>query len=664
MLRVFAITTLVLSIGLTEAHAKRIGSFKPPPTAEQILARKTQVFKNLDKNHDGRLTQAEYLVDKKPDVKEQIEKVFTAADKDGKGLTLAQFLASYDALQAAAAGHNFDYLKTRPFFNIKTESLTVAWQYSNDGGKTFGNKPLAAPMYGDRQSYHPYAWKGTFDVPDPAKIAGLWVRLVDDSKHYAAPRASMCNGDLVAASGGYWKDLGFCPCLLDAVVVFNGQEIKLGNGPVLHFWVPLEGQLRQGQNTIELRGNVYSYWGGGGFDEQPVKSIDARIVAAEAQPTEIYNGPVLGDFGDDYFTLACRTQLPADLIVEATPIEPPGAAVTTISPHSIWHRVKAEIPKGTRKFRYTLTARVGQFETSRGPWEVSLPGKEFRFVAFGNISATSISIDIWGANARGIVADAKPNMLIVTGNEMENGPWEWLWDEYYLQPGGELFATTPTLVTPCCRDFTGMFNGLHYTPAPDTSAHDWSKVVGQVRFIGLDGNETWKKGEPNYRWLEGELKNAKEKFVVVLDGYPGYSSGVNSARRNNSLNQTRDAVLPLLGKYKATLMLCSWDPDYERCEPTPDKGVTQIVTGAIGKECMHRWSGVIAVNPFGPGPDAAPRSSGGTVERKGREWCGWPASRHYCIFDVKDGAMEMRVHPAASGCWLPHDLDQKTFKPR
>ena len=37
-------------------------------------------------------------------------------------------------------------------------------------------------------------------------------------------------------------------------------------------------------------------------------------------------------------------------------------------------------------------------------------------------------------------------------------------------------------------------------------------------------------------------------------------------------------------------MLCSWDPDYERCEPTPDKGVTQIVTGAIGKECMHRFS--------------------------------------------------------------------------
>jgi len=665
MLRVLLSAALVLAISVAEAQAKN--KPKPPPTAEQILTRKTQVFESLDKNSDGWLTLEEYLADKRPEAKEQATKVFREVDKEGKGLKLAQFLANYDALMAAGVVHTFEYLKTRPFPNIKTAPLTVAWRYSNDGGKTFGNKPLPAPPPGSRSSYFPYAWKGTFEVPDPAKIAGLWVRLVDDSKHYDAPRASICNGDLTAAAGGYWRDLGFCPTLLDAAVLLNGRGMKLGNGPVLRFWVSLEGQLRQGQNTVELRGNIYTYWGGG-FLEPPVSAIDARLLAAEPQAAEICNGPVLGDFGDGYFTLVCRTQLPADLVVEATPSEPAGPTVATVSAQKVWHRVKVAIPKGTRKFSYTVTAKVGQFETSRGPWEVALPGKEFRFVAFGNVSAHSTSIDLWRTNANRVAAEGKPDLLIITGNEMEQSPWEWCWDELYIRPTGDLLARVPSLVTPCCRDFSGVFNELHYTPASDTSAHDWSKVVGPVRFIGLDGNETWAAGAPNYQWLETELKNAKEKFIVVLDGYPGYSSGVNSAHGNNSLRQTREVVLPLLGKYKATLMLCSWDPDYERCQPTPDKGVAQIVTGAIGKESFHRWAGVISVNPFGPGPDSSSRVTNGTVVYKGREWCGYVAHRHYCAFDVKDDAIHMHVHSLyKEGMhWAGKNgvLDDKTFKAR
>ena len=143
MFRVLLSATLVLAIGVAEAHAKR--GMKPPPTAEQILARKTQVFTNLDKNHDGRLTLEEYLADKRPDAKEQITAAFKVIDKDGKGVTLPQFLANYDALMAAGVVHSFEHLKTQPFANIKTAPVAVAWQYSNDGGKTFGNKPHASP---------------------------------------------------------------------------------------------------------------------------------------------------------------------------------------------------------------------------------------------------------------------------------------------------------------------------------------------------------------------------------------------------------------------------------------------------------------------------------------------------------------------------------------
>ena len=218
----------------------------------------------------------------------------------------------------------------------------------------------------------------------------------------------------------------------------------------------------------------------------------------------------------------------------------------------------------------------------------------------------------------------------------------------------------------CDRDFSGVFNELHYTPAADGYAHTWSKVVGAVRFIGLDGNETWKKDNPRYKWLENELTNAKEKFVVVLDGYPGYSSGVNSKRRNSSLDQTRGVVLPLLGKHKATLMLCGWDPDYERCEPTPDKGATQIVTGCIGKAFAHRWSGALGLNPFGPGPQIP----FGKVVYRGHEWCGWIARPHYCAFEVTGDLMEMNVRSLTpgvdeqTGTGPAGLLDHKRFKAR
>jgi hypothetical protein len=648
---------MILAIGAGAAEAKT----KAFPTPEQVLQRKAQVFKTLDKNKDGKLTLEEFLADKKPEVKEQAEKAFKEVDPQGKGLTLDQFLANYDALMAASAPHGF--YRNGPFLNIKAAPLAVTWQYSNDGGKTYLNTPCTAPPYGSLTTYgnFSYAWKGTFEVADPARIAGLWVRLIEKSNHPDAPRATICNGDLVEAAGGYWKDLGFCPTLLHAVVVLNGKELNIARGPVLYFWLPLEGELRQGKNSIELRGNVYSYWGGGWFGGgEPAQSIDARLLAAEPQPAEIYNGPLLGDFGDGYFTLACRTQLPADLEVEATPTDPAGPPITVISQKKIWHRVKVEVPKGTRKLSYRLTAKLGQFETKDGPYAVAFPGKQFRFVAFGNVTGHSSSIEIWRTNAKRVL-EARPNFILNTGNPMEHGSWEFNWEEFYTEPANDLLAQVPTLATPGHRDFAGVFNELHYTPAADGYAHNWSKVIGPVRFICIDGNDKWAAKGPNAKWLETELKGAKEKFIVALDAYPGYSSGIYSVGVHNARRQCREVILPLLGKYKASLMLCSWDPDYERCEPTPDKGVTQIVTGAIGKECMHRFSNILASNPFGPGPDASGRSTSGLHVYQGHEWCGMIGARHFCIFDVKDDVMQMTVQTCG---WPGGVLDKKTFKAR
>lgn len=563
-----------------------------------------------------------------------------------------------------------------PFENIKAAPVAVTWQYSNDGGKTYSDKPHPAPPAGREprpgNPTYPFAWKGTFEIADPAKVAELWVRIFEEHSEGNAPRATICNGDLIAASGGYWKDLGFCPTLLDAVIMLNGKEVPIAQGPILQFWVPLTGEIVKGKNTIELRGHVYTFGADG--SAKIVQALDARMIAAEPQPAEINNGPILGDFGDGYFTLACRTQMPAEVTVEATPTEPAGPAVSAVSAGKIWHRMKVEVPQGTRKLSYRVSAKVGPHVTIRGPYTLKLPGNQFRFAAFGHALQQPTSQNwphaeaIWKTNSQ-LVLTAQPAFVVNTGNLMEQESWSFQMEKCYTAPAAELLARVPTLITPCNRDFTGAFNELHYTPAADGYSHNWTKVVGPVRFIGIDCHYDWSAGGQNARWLEETLSSAKEKFIVVLCGYPGYSSGTNSKKFFGGRVASREVIMPLLAKHKATLMLSSWDPTYERIELPQDKGVTQIVTGCIAKGYWFKWDSRFGSHPFGPAQGGNPRGTQGKVMLlDGREWVGYFNTRHFCLFDVKDNALEMKVLACAKSADTDTKdlkvLDQKTFKPR
>ena len=531
-----------------------------------------------------------------------------------------------------------------PFEDIQAAPLAATWQFSSDGGKTFSGDPPPGASPAQEKGTFPLAIRGTFEVDDPSQIAALWVRIAEEGE---SPRASICNGDLVAASGSYWKDLGFCPTLLNARITLNGKPVKLTRGPMLYFWLPLEGEIHQGANTIELAGDCYTYWLG-----MPAKAITARLLAAEPQPAAIYNGPLLGDFGDGYFTLACRTQLPAELTVEATPTEPAGEPIQVTSSKSIWHRVKVEVPPETKLLTYRLTARVGAHQTSRGPYTMRFPGEEYRFVALGNVMAHQVAAVWWKASSQ-MALKLNPAFILHTGNCSEHGTWDFEWEQRYFEPAGKLLSSVPTFLTPSGRDFAGAVQELHYTPAPDTYMHSWSKVIGLVRLIGLDGNQDWTPGGQNHQWLEHELANAKEKYIFVLDAYPGYSSGKHSRKPYPWLMQTRNSILPLLAKYKATALVSGWDPDYERCEPPADRGCTQIVIGSSGKE-SYRFSGRAGrLNPFGQG--------------KGRDWAGGDGGvRAICQFDVHEDrvdfqALQVNHDPAATDL---HVLDKKVFRPR
>lgn len=553
-----------------------------------------------------------------------------------------------------------------PYPNIKVAPVAVTWQYGTDG-TTFSPTPLAGPPAGIKytkpQPRYPYAWRGEFEIADPAKVGGLWVRLHDERADGTPSRASICNGDQRAASCGDWENLGYCPTLLDAVVTFNGVPVNIAHGPLLQFWVPLTGEIKQGKNVVEMSGHIYTFGKDG-----PAKAIDAKVIMAEPQPVEI-EGPVVGDAGDGYFTLSCRTQMPAQLTVEATPVEPAAPAVTAMSSGDVWHRVKVQVPPGTRAVDYTLMARVGDHVTKRGPFRLTLrpTNSEYRFVAFGGAMQHS-GAPPWDSNSKQILA-ADPAFVINTGNPVEMGGWLFSWQPGFLAPATDLLASVPHLATPCRLDISGMFNELYVTPAEDGYSHNWTKVMGPVRFIGIDSHQAWEPGNENMAWLERVLSAAQDKFIVVLCGHPGYSSGINSKKPYGALQQVREVIMPLLGKHRATVMLSSWDPDYERLEPTPDKGCPQIVTGAIGFKTFHRWDTRFGSHPFGPGPDGEARGTVGLVKLPdGREWCGRLSRLHFCVFDVKPDAIELTVLGTAATPDVPTKdlevLDRKVFSPR
>lgn len=527
--------------------------------------------------------------------------------------------------------------------HVAAKPLEANWVYSRAGGEFTPTPPAGAPPK-KREGIVPLVFRGTFTIVDPKKVGGLWVRIAEPGD---APRASICTGDLSAASGGYYKDLGYCPTLLDATLKLNGRPLAIAHGPLLTPWLPVEGELVAGENMIELAGNCYTYW------ERPApEAIVGRLAVAEIQPPTIYNGPLLGDFGTNYFTVGCRTNVPADLIVTATPTSPPGSSVSVTSPHRIWHRLRVELPAGTTAATYTLEAKVDGHATAAGPFTIRFPDKPdngFRFVALGNIRAHTSSTGRWANTAR-LVQSLQPTLVAHTGNCNEHGTWEFKWQFRYFDPAAGMLASVPTLLTPCYRDTCAVVDELFCTPNPDMYGHNWSKAVGPVRFVGIDSRQDWKAGGDNASWLESELAAAKERFIFVLCGYPAFSSGKSGKDLDDALLQRREVVMKMLGKHRATAMLSGSDSVYERCEPPSDAGCTQIVCGAAGKEAMRYSGPAIANNPYAQG--------------KGRDWAGAEGTPCLSVFDVTPERVEMKTISIPGDASEPKQLDARTFLPR
>jgi hypothetical protein len=495
---------------------------------------------------------------------------------------------------------------------VPTVAVASRWKFSSDGGKTYTLDSVPpVPMHGQP----PVFATGAFQIDDPAKVGTLWI--TTDS-----PIGGMSPAIDEAIGRRYVSRV---PVLLKACVSVNGKPLVLPESDdtmLLARYGIDPALLKTGQNVINVSGLFWNTWVN--MNQGRSVKVGFKLSSSPPDALELRTGPVLGPLGDDYFTLVCRTHIPAEIKVTVKPMEPAGTEKIFDLPRGTLHRARIDLPKGTRRFRYTVTASNGPYSKVTGPLDVRIPvAGNMRFVVLGQ-TATN------GDQLQGLAVAAKalrkldPDFIIHTGSIVKMAYYDFEWDESFMRPWRDVLARTPICVVPAYRDCYSMaFGRLFYHATADGSWDPWTWSIGNVRFIGMDSLSAAANAQAVAPWVEQVLQGAKEDYVFSVNAYPGFGSHP-FGRGIDGHNFDRTVIHPLLVKYKVTAALgCTGAYEYV---PAPGaKGVPTIITGGVGAEMTPGWT-----------------------------------QYHYCVFTVKDGKCDMEAIAYETG----KVIDKRTFQPR
>jgi len=418
------------------------------------------------------------------------------------------------------------------------------------------------------------------------------------------------------------------PGLAKPSLTLNGKPVSgpLNGMSYSRFQLDPQQYLVKGENVLIVRGEV------GGKGQRPAAGTpQARVLGYTPEMAAIQTGPVLGTAGSDFFTVTCRTNVPAAVTVTAKPAEPAGGRETSAtSDRGFYHRLHVKLSPGTRKFAYTVTVQAGAFKKTDGPYTVGVPGagSTLRFAAAGDNRSNPKT---WHAITAAI-EKAKPDLAFFSGDFVFHGAIDDLWDTDYFGPARSLLATIPTYGVLGNHDQNSpVYFEMFYSPGGDGRNMNWSQQIGDVLFIGIHGGRRGNAAQ----WIEPVLAQSKAKFIFLFTHYPAWSSGPHGKEGGGD---SRKVIMPILAKYRATAMFAGHDHDYERSEPPPDQGVTCIVAGCAGAPTYQKDSQSAKLNPYS------------------KVFVGTP---NYCILEVKGDTCQMQAYDLKGNL-----IDQATFKAR
>jgi hypothetical protein len=413
------------------------------------------------------------------------------------------------------------------------------------------------------------------------------------------------------------------------------RPVSLNGNPIP---LPLEGMsyktipgipsalLKKGINELRLNWKQTVKSSESKKDESPVlrpaklsaAKVDVQLLGQTPSALAFQTGPILGHAGETFFTVSCRTTLPAEVALRCN-------GQTQISAPALLHTFKIEGLKPATTYSYSLHARL----VPKGKGIVSTPGystrtlpasEPFVFAALGDSRTRPKE---W-AKVGTAVAEAKPAFSVFVGDMVTAGRSDFQWDEQYFGPVKNYFATLPYYpIIGNHEQNAPLFLEIFQTPGGETT---WSQTVGPVLLIGIDGSKDWSKESPQTKWLEDLLAKSTAKYIFLFNHYPAWTSGGHGGLTEQGLpnerpiREAQTILMPLLKKYNATAMIAGHDHFYERSEPT--NGVTMIISGGAG---------------------APLRGKSKTAEKQNPHSTVFVSQLHYCLFSVTAETCTMKA---------------------
>ena len=359
-------------------------------------------------------------------------------------------------------------------------------------------------------------------------------------------------------------------------------------------------------------------------------SIKIDLIANKSTNLVFQTAPIIGYAGFDFFTVTCRVNIPANIILEIDGKE----YKSEQNGKALLHSFKIENLTQNTEYRYFLKANITDDNKKKVITKTyrvkTLPKSEnFKFAMLGDSRSYP---DVWNKVSEATLKE-KPILSVFAGDMVNNGKLDNQWDEEFFTPAENFLATIPFYAVmgnheKNCSLFPEIFK------TPNNNAN-WYQEVNQVLFIGIDGSA--KKEKENKKllvWLEEILSKSKVKFIFLTSHYPAWSSGYHgnlgyeekgediTIPRERGARFAKYSIMPLLKKYNVTAMFAGHDHSYERSEPENNEGVTMIITGGAGAPLYDKEENSEIQNPYSK-----------IFEKK----------HHYCILTVNENSCIMEV---------------------
>ena len=506
--------------------------------------------------------------------------------------------------------------------------LAAKWEYSTDGGKTFGAESAkiggshTVPKRAD-------AARVKFTIDDPAQVGLLKIAMTSGRGAIA----------LTSAASVDRYNVGTCPNMMDTKITLNDQDTDLGHLPnTLYAYLSIDSTLlKKGENTLELSGTLWHKC----YDQGNVPT-DMQLEVLPTNLAVLDRAPILGMITPEYFGLAARAIIPGTFTVSVTPIEPPGAAAEHSFPRTQQMRTQVPLPAGTKRFRYSVTVHAGGASKSYGPYEAKVPtsGNGFRFMVAGG----TLNRD----NGQGMaplikaIETFKPDIFIHTGNYQNCNHWDFFWTDGFWRETQPTFSRIPLfpMSSPIEMGSPQSFSQMFFFPPDNKDWGHWTAAIGNVRFVAMEAfNQSLDKSGESLKGFEAALRDAKEDYVIVLNSHVSHCSPTNYFKVfKQGIDHTAAKVDPLMVKYNVTAAIGSMHRCYERVEPPANESVPTIVSGRAGGLGWH-------TRTDGKPPNTASRKLA--------------SDDHYCVFEVTPEGLKMRAIN-----FQGQEIDACVFPPR